>query len=263
MESGKRRRGISILETLLALFIILVALLVTVQLLHSSLRRSLKVQDRVNASLFLQQKLEEIRVRAADPDDFEAGLTAYNNTIHSDPEYPGLQIRSTLADFVPASPSHRLESPYETPAPDSRRLLEESCYRLTLECWWGPSPSERLEATTLLTAPPRLFHPTNPLVISGAPSSPIAQDTESTMSVQAFDENNREIKGLTFKWFVLAKGGNGVIRQTRDGRTGILGHWTFNVDGITKVFSSGTCQVLVQARYNGDTRTAAVEVELQ
>ena len=259
----RRELGFSILETLIALFIVLMSLLITVQLLHSSLQRSTTIRDRENGALYIQEKLEEIRVQATQPDIYEAGLTAFDNVVHTDPSFPDFQLRTTLNSFRPASPSYLLEEPYAAlNGSDSRRILEDSCTRLTLDCWWGESSQERLRVTTLLAAPPRPFHSTTPLVISGGPSGSLARDEEATFTVEAFDENNTEIRGLTFQWFVLGSGGNGVVRQSRDGRTGIVGNWVINVDGVTRAYAPGDCELVVQAQYNGQTRSVSTEVNL-
>lgn len=237
------------------------ALLVMTQLIHSSLRRNAVTQKRMSAALFCQDKLEEIRIWARDPDNFHGDWAVYDNQIFSHPDFPGMELRTQVVQRDLASPTELWEQAHP---PADRRILVEGSRTVDVDCSWDTGPKDRIELSTLVTAPPTVFHPTNPLVISGTPATPIPQDGTATFTVQAFDSANREIKGLTFSWYILAQSGNGVVAaESRDGREGTLGHWTYDIDGVTRLYVPGPCEFGVRARYNGQVVTTSVPVELQ
>lgn len=230
------------------------------QLMHTSMRRNSVTEQRLRAALCAQQKLEEVRAWASAPDNFEGPWTLYDNQVFTDSDFPGFQTRTTASVSTLMSPTSQWET--ESLLPE-QRLLPEACRVVSVECWWGAGPRDRVELTTLVGAPSRAFHPTAPLVVQ-EPSVSLPRDATQAFTVRAFDDNNQEIKGLTFHWFVLSKGGNAVrVSQSRDGRTATIGHWTINPLDGTKVYVSGDCEFSVTATYNGVSATGSVGVNLQ
>lgn len=257
---GTSARGLSLLETLIALFIIVVALLMMTQLMHTSLRRGNASEQRLRAALCAQETLEEIRLWAANPDNFESTWSTYDNQTLIDPIFPEMQIRTTVADRVVATPSKLLEDDFPIA---EQRLLEEACKRVTVECRWGNGPKDALELVTLVSAPPRAFRTTDPIEITPTAGS-LEKDESASFTARAFDDRGQEIKGITFHWYILPKTGNAtLVAQTRDGRESTIGHWLLALDGVTRVYATGQCDLVVRARYNGITETGSVEIELQ
>jgi prepilin-type N-terminal cleavage/methylation domain-containing protein len=254
------RKGFSLLETLISLFIIVVALLMMTQLMHSSLRRGTVTQKRLQASLFAQQTLEEIRVWALAPNNFESDWSPYDDQLFIDPSFPGLETRTTLSDKDLASPSDLLEQDYPLV---EQRALPLACKGVTVECSWGTATSQRVELVSLVAAPPRAFRSTNPIEITPSGSS-VAKDSTETFTARAFDDTGQEIKGITFSWYIVPKAGNAtMVGQTRDGREGTLGHWLIGLDGVTRVYAPGSCDFVAQARYDGVFATGSTEVDLE
>ena len=262
-ESGSTRpiSGFSLLETLISFFIVVAALLTMAQLFHTSLSHGTRVEERQIGSLLAQEKLEEIRAWAADPDNYEGSWGIYDNKTFVVPAYPAFTVRTTLVDEVLASPSSLLEDNHPLA---ERRLMASACKDVTVECWWGTQATERTTLVSRVARPARTFRNVNPIVITGAAPVPLPQDDTASFTVQGFDVNDNEIENLTFSWSVLPDSGNGsVVNESRDGRSASIGNWLYAIDGVTRTYAPGKCELRVEARYEGRVEIESVPIEMQ
>ena len=244
------------------------ALLTMVQLMHSSLWRSSVVEERLQGALCAQQKLEEIRAWATEPANFYSDWSTYDNVVVAAPNYPSIQTTTTISDQPISSPSRLLETAYP---PAEQRTLENVCQGVTVECRWGEGPQNRVELSSLVSAPPGSFRADDPLEITPGPAT-LARDSAMSFQVTAFDSAGREIQGLTYSWFIVPgpgppdlsrpAGTGTLVQQSRDGRTAEIGNWLLALDGVTRVYAPGFCQFAVRARYNGQETLSSVEVEM-
>jgi type II secretory pathway pseudopilin PulG len=257
---ARGERAFSLLETLIALFIIVMALLIMTQLMHTALQRGTVVEKRLLGALCAQQKLEEIRAWALDATNFHGSWSTYDNVVSQNPQFPGLQTRTTLSDQPLSTPSRLLEEPYLA---TERRILPGACRGVTVECWWGSGPQQRLELNSLVGAPPDSFRTVNPIEITPSTLS-MAKDSTATFSAKAFDAAGREIEGMTFSWFIVPKSGTGLmVGQTRDGRAAEIGHWLYALDGVSHTYAPGACEFAVRAKYCGIEVVESAQVDLQ
>lgn len=258
--NSSHSRAFSLLETLIAIFIIVMALLFVTRLMHQALQRGTAVERRLTATLCAQDKMEEIRAWAADPANFHSDWASYDGVTSTHPDYAGYQIRSSLSDQPLSTPSRLLEEVY--PA-TQQRILEEACKGVTVECWWSDGEKDRIELNTLVGAPPDSFRMPDSIEVSPS-NQTLARDSSATFSAKAFDSAGREIKGLTFSWFIVPKSGAGtLVGQSRDGRTAEIGHWLYALDGSSHTFAPGLCDFAVRARFNGVEAVGSAEVVLQ
>jgi type II secretory pathway pseudopilin PulG len=252
--------GISILETIIAFFIITVAILIVTQLFHSSLRYGRVIEDRRLGALLAENKLEEVRRWASDPDNFESAWSVYDNTTSTYPTFEKYSITTTLSAPQLLTPNSGMEVIHPV---IERRTIASSTRGVTVECVWGSKQSQRLELSTLVAAPPRDWSTSTPLVITGTAPNPLPKDGTHTFTVQGFDDDGHELTDLTFNWIVLPEDGNGVVADSsRDGTSGTVGNWMFGPGGV-KTYRPGWVQFTVVARYNGREMTAFERVNME
>lgn len=127
-------RAFSLLETLIAIFIIVMALLIMTQLMHTALQRGAVVEERLVGALCAQEKLEEIRAWATEPANFHSDWATYDNVVVQHPKYPAIQTRTTLSEQPISTPTRLLENAY---VPAEQRVLRDACKGVTVECWWS------------------------------------------------------------------------------------------------------------------------------
>ncbi|MCA9781601.1 MAG: hypothetical protein KC800_33010 [Candidatus Eremiobacteraeota bacterium] len=253
-------RAFSLLETLIAIFLIVMALLVVTRLMHQSLQRGTAVERRLTATLFAQDKLEEIRAWALDPGNFHGDWSSWDGATFTHPDFPDYQVRTSLSEQPLSTPSRLLEEVYP---PDRQRILNEACKGVTVECWWSDDQRDRIELNTLVGAPSDTFRLPNSIEITPSAQT-LAKDSSASFTAKAFDSGGREIKGLTFSWFIVPKSGTGtLVGQSRDGRTAEIGHWLYALDGTSHTFAPGLCEFAVRARFNGVEAVGSAEVQLQ
>lgn len=255
-----RIRGLSLLETIISLFLMVAATLIVTQLFHTSLRHGNVTERRLLGAFLCDGKIEEIRAWASDPDNYEGTWAPYDNVTTTDPEYTDYQITTTLSNPSRLSPATDLESIH--PVGD-RKEVNESLRGVTVTCVWGTRPVDRLEVSTLVSAPPREWHATNPLEITQTSSvSPWSRDLTNSFRVRGFDENGREIQDITFHWDVVAMDGNATVASSsRDGREAVIGNWIFGFTGA-RLYRPGNADVVVTARFGGEIRRASRTVSL-
>ena len=260
MGRGGSEKAFSLLETLIAIFIIVMALLIMTQLMHSALQRGTVVEERLLGALCAQEKLEEIRTWASEPVNFHGNWSTYDNVVTQNPDYPAIQTRTTLSEQPISTPSRLLENAYPVA---KQRVLNNACKGVTVECWWGDGPQQRIELSSLVGAPADTFELSNPIEITPS-SAVLAKDATQSFSVRAFDSAGREIEGLIFSWFIVPKSGTGLlVSQSRDGRTAEIGNWLYALDGTSHTYAPGLCEFSVRAKYNGVEVVESVEVEMQ
>ncbi|MEW6282590.1 MAG: hypothetical protein AB1758_28530 [Candidatus Eremiobacterota bacterium] len=66
-------RGLSLLETVIALFILSAAIMLVVNLMHASLRHKARLEKRTQATLLASRVMAELRSWARDPINFATG----------------------------------------------------------------------------------------------------------------------------------------------------------------------------------------------
>jgi Tfp pilus assembly protein PilV len=253
-------QGLSMLETIIAFFIIVSALLVIAQLFHTSLKHGQITESRLIGATLCDRKLEEIRAWAGDPDNFEGSWVPYDNVTSTYPGFGNYRIRTTLSTPALWTPTSQLESVH--PAVN-QRTITKSTKGVTVECQWGPNANQTIKLVTLVAAPPRAWSSTLALEITGPGPNPLPRDATATYTVKGYDENNRELEDLTFNWVVVPMEGNGVRASTRrNGKEATIGNWLYGLGGV-RIYRPGDVQFTVNARYNGQTATEFVTVNLQ
>jgi len=239
-----RARGNSLLETIMAIFLLTAACLLVVSLFHTALQRSRWSQQQSTARMIAGRTMAEVRHWSSlgnflVPSD----LSQWNNKTYPDPNQPEfvISIQARLAQIT--TPCSWLEVPY--PAVE-RRTLDQSAARVQVSVRWsgGRGGTTQVSLVSLVPESPRTI---SSVSVTGS-TGPLSAGAPTTFTAQALDSSNRPIKDVLFVWWVEAQTGNGQITASHKSDTATFVNQGRRNDGSTFT-SVGTCRVAAMATY--------------
>ena len=244
-------RGVSLAETIIALFLLAGVVLTLVALLHTLLRYGQRVEMQSLAAVVADKHLEELRLwarRKPGPAyQFENLLTSYANETFTDSEFPEF----TLTTQARAHPLDLAGSQLEQPYTDKQRLSQSAVQIRIAVAWRVSGVPQNLIMTSLIGAPAR---PTQAAVvnltqISGA--NPIPALNSAEFQARTVDRDRQFIPDLTYQWYIQPQTGNAAIQASRRDTT--QARVTNRVRGLDGSFgpAPGTCLVEARAFYRG------------
>lgn len=256
----RRPPAFTLVETVISLFILVVAFGLVATLFHTAMRYSSRVEKQTVAVTVARRKMVEIRRWAREVSggiyNFDTDWSAWNGVTAADAEQPDMEVTTHVVEQELYSPSSGLEAPYPE---ERRRTLGTSAKKLRIQVAWNPtSPSNRLTLVTLIPDPGRAFRTSNPLVVQteGALASPLPRDATATFTVQGFSTDDKPLADLFFKWYVEPMTGNGTITdEARDGSRVTFANKVRLPNGAW-TWTGGRCRLRVRAVYRGDERWA-------
>ena len=261
---GAVRRGFSLAETVVALFVLSSSVLVVLALFDSSLKEHRRAQKVAIAVMLADRIVDRIRAFARDPVHFATGWATYNGVTFSEPDEPAFSIRT---DCVPAgrellSPCETLEALY----PADQRKLRTSVVPVRVRVSWeGGGPACEVSVVTELAEPPRVAQ-TIVLNRVGGPPDPVPAAAVVVYEAHLMDDAGAEIQDATFNWEVVGVTGNATLEtagSTRDGRRQAVKHHFYEPRTQTMKPRPGLCKVTARARYLGKSYEQTVPLVLQ
>ncbi len=258
--------GMSLVETLMAMVLLVFAFMLVFTLFHASLRYGLHVQQRVFASTIAARKMDEIRrwawTKAPTGWNFHSDWTDVSGVTAPDAEHAGFYTSVDALDATLDTPGSFFESGYPLA---ERRRLTASVQKVRIRVYWDAPPLDErrsLLLVSLVREPPRAFREVDPIVITAAVSipDPLPQDGTVSLSARAYDAENQQIPDVFFRWYVEPKTGQGTITsEDRDGKNAVFcnkyrlitGAWTH---------TGGTCRVKVRAVCMGVEKWALTDI---
>lgn len=252
----RSRRGLTILETVIAVFVLTAAVLVVTALFPAGLRHLRKAEAAHMAACIAENRLEQVRAWSNTPQGSGYGFddfSAYDGMAASDPDHPEYQVAVHAIDQSLYSPS----SQFEETAVGPKREFTGTFKKVQVTVRWE---GESLTTVTYLADPTRRLRTATPVEI--VPTSPIPnplpQGDSVTFEANGYDQDGRRIPDLRFRWYIVPITGNGTIDPSRDGLSAVF---TNSVTiGSTVKYTGGACQVAARATYRGETRSAVSEV---
>lgn len=240
------RRGLSLVESIFATLMLMVALLVVFQLFHYGMRYFSWVEQKTLALAVAEKRLAELRNWARTQNNW----AGYPNG--PDPDYPNYQVVVTLTNYTLASPGQQVDSNFV-----NKRELTTTAKQARVKVIW---PRGNVELTSILVdRGNRGWSASNPLTIQGSiPATVTEANPGVPLTVDATDAAGQPLQDLFFRWYVEANavnGATGTITPTRDGRSAVFTNRTLRADG-TFMPATGQCKVAVRAIYNGQERWA-------
>jgi Tfp pilus assembly protein PilV len=242
-----RRSGLSLLETVIALFLLVAEVLVLLGAFHQGVRHQARTYMQAQAIGVVQQTFSEIRAWARVPANYDSNWSAYHGVTRQDGAFRVL-IECAPGGQPLASPCNSLELPWSSRA----KLLRRSVVPVKVTAVWDPSDARaRLSVTSYLGEPPRAPDPVLRITQTGGPTSPVPQNGVMAFQVEARDSAGNPLRDLQYSWYVKPFTGNASVLGggPRDGTSAEVKH-AYVYNGIT-LHVAGTIQVECRARYHG------------
>jgi hypothetical protein len=239
--------ALSLLETIMALGLLVAGFTVFFRLYHSALTYSTAGERKTLAANIAQRQLIKLRGWAVQPaaggrnfDDW----TAYTDVSFPDEEYPDYQVRIQSAFAAAVSPNSEL---IVGPAGFEKKSLDATFRKVQITVSWSQGT---LEVVSLIGDPTRRLRAVNPVVITG-PAGTVARDAKVDLSLKVFDTNDREIPDLMARWYVKPINGVGQVGSPIEGGTATFVNVSEKMDGSPQ-YTGGQCRVTARVVYRGE-----------
>ncbi|MCE7872762.1 hypothetical protein DYH09_20600 [bacterium CPR1] len=259
------RRGLSLAETVMGLFILSSVMLVMITLFHSSLRYQGRVELRSRALLAASDKMAEVRGWARNPANFDSTWVPYNGTTSVPTDAPRITVR---VDVDPngrslLSPCFELESPYGPLA----RALPRAVVPVRVSATWGPGPTERVVLFSYIAQPVPSPAVRAASVLTIPPiGGPLAAGATSPAAITAVDGNGLNLVNPIYDWEISSLGGNARIQAggPRHGRDANVENLYEFSQLVPPVNVPGLIRAEAWTRWHGTLlRAASAPVQMQ
>ncbi|MGE0493377.1 MAG: hypothetical protein AB7S38_29485 [Vulcanimicrobiota bacterium] len=245
----RARTGFTLVEALIATFVITTALLLCIWLIDASLRHMAESERRQLGTVLAENALEEMR-QFADA-NFGAGLTSFDGVTRQHPEYPQFEVKTHAALQPLSSPCTSLEWDFTSglgfPGLE-RKVLEESAWLVEAEVSWSPRAADRVVLTSLIGD---WRNPSFSVAVDPDEAT-VAADGEVTFKATASDAYGAPLPDLVFTWYVRPRDGNGTMwKVSRDGRISIYRNTVRTYTGEWATVP-GACEVVALGFYRGE-----------
>jgi type II secretory pathway pseudopilin PulG len=239
---GQRRSpiGISLLEVLISLFVLLSAFVIVLSLFMRSAQYQVQVESKVMSVAFAETLLDDIRDWASDYDNYSSDWSAWSNATL--PEYPACSASVVVVTPSVANACSQLEQG----KPAAEQLAMADSFRdLTMVVRYDGA--EQFRTTLRLAEPARRVAE----VKVEAATASLLQNQTTDLQASLLDSASRPIKDVTFRWTVEPLGGNGTATAfSPDTARATLRHVFVGQDGVSR-FVPGPCRARAVARYRG------------
>lgn len=201
------RKGFSLLETLIAVFILICAFCVFAALQNFSLVQSARAERRTVAARLARNRLEALRAWANQGTNFDTGNWAALANPVDEAGFPGFQ--TSVHDLAGAiySPSTSLADPADP------LDLSPAVRRVRVQVAYG---SEKLDVISQVGAPRGVpYTPLDQAIqVVVVNNSPVPVGQALNLTARARDENLAPLMGMVYKWGVLPGTGTGTVVKT-------------------------------------------------
>jgi len=210
-----RLRGLSLVETLIAFFLLSCGILLITQLFLYSLRYTRQVEERARGLLVAERSLQRLRDWAGQVNagklNYLGSWAAYDGVTLTDPDDADFSVHYEVADDNLVAPCREFES---LQPPDQQGIMPASAKRVSVAVSWRGGS---LNLAGLIEEPPRLWRAVNPLVVNGTPPNPVTMANLATFTVSAYDSNGEAISDLEYRWYVQAMSSSGTVTAGNNG----------------------------------------------
>ncbi|MFA5508544.1 MAG: hypothetical protein WC314_03365 [Vulcanimicrobiota bacterium] len=248
MPSPSRRPAFTLVEAIIAAFLLLTSMLVVAALVDTSLQTQAQSEQYLMASMIASNELDKMRGHAtrygmAELDPFDG--QAY--TSESDSAF---RVRLQVTPHRLHLPNSSLES--QLPEED-RKVFENSARLVRIQVGWSDSARDSVEVFSLISDW-RAADFEVEVTADGGTTVPPDGTLELTASTGA-------VKDLVFTWYVEPLTGLGSIQEvSRDGQTALYVN-RFKSSASRFEYYPGTCRVTVRAQFRNVVKTGSIELE--
>lgn len=235
----------SLIETLIAFFILISAFAVFFRLYHGALDSSQRTERRIRAANVAQRQMAKLRAWSAEKSAGAYGFDDWStwvDTTFPDEEYPEYQVRIQTA-FVPLTTPCTQLLTGATPL-----TMQRSTRKVQMTVSWDGGD---LTLGTLICDPTRQLRDTDPVEVDADTPGPVARDGLVNLEARVFDSDGREIPDIISRWYVRPITGSGLMVGEGKGATAVFINASERFDG-SLTYTGGTCAVVAEARYRGE-----------
>ncbi len=206
-----RPLGLSLIETVISTFILLIGGLACLELIATATRHQASSSLEIQAAQLAEQAMGRIRVWAQDPANYRAGWSLYDNDHFGSPAAPGFDIAITSESLKVVSFCTELEAKFGTEA----RTLDQAMRQVRVAVRWNGN--REVVLVSKIGSPLAPVRTANPIVIQrlSGPLDPIPVDASVLFACDLYDTDGRAIPGVAFGWNVESISGNGYLEPVR------------------------------------------------
>ena len=246
-----QRRGLSLAETIVALFMLAAGGLTVIGLLLSAFRYQSNSLQASSAAQLSEIVLGRIREYARVPASFQSWI-AYDNDSYSDSDFPGFTIAVKSSGLMSTySPGATLE----LSRPGGGREMVKSLRVVEIQIGWGTHKHRLVAHLYPPFQPVRVIEPVTVTPSGILPA--LAKDASLTLEGHLWDSSAREIEGVPFKWSItsVGLGGMGTLDTSLDASEKHVRLFNLFYSGdpvsVPRRWIPGIVTVNCQARYQG------------
>lgn len=242
----KSRRALSLLETVIGLFLLAWVLLLVTRLFHVASRYAKESAQSQRAAVILDKNMQRLRTwaeqKAAGSYNY-AHLLSRDGETYQDPDDSAYQVTLGVSEATLFSPCTQLETRF----PPASRRQSQAALEVEVTVSWGTGQNRSLAGSTLIGDPPR-----QSVVVEITPAvlSDLAKDGDTVLNATLKDEDGQAVPGAMFGWYLNPHGGNAELLPDRTGRTATLKNRIKNPDGSFS-YTGGGVTVVAWTRYRG------------
>ncbi len=262
------RRGLSILEAVIAIVVLSGATLSVVALFHTGLRRQAHSDDRLQAIAIAQRHLEDMRVRSRETAGYEA-LAALDGQYRPDDIQPQFEVARKARWATVVSPCTGF---YEYLPDNKWRELEETARWVDVVVRWA-GPGSQVRLTGYIIEPLRVLDDPPKVKVFALQALPPAVPPDGKVELQAtlVDKRGMSVEGARFRFWVKPKKAAATLSSYRNGvRVDVINRVAtpaFAGDSQAKPagqsYDAGTTQITARGRYYGiDVEGYSPDIEL-
>ncbi len=235
-------RGSSLVETILAVFILVIAVSFTALSFHRSLRYQNTIQRKAQGIAFSETIVDQVREWAQTPANFGGPWTAWNSVTL--PDYPGFEARVREGWTPLTAPCTQIALGKLV---TDRQLMANSMKQLDVSILYNGQVEFQFQA--FVGEPERLAVSVLVTPVSGIPD-PLVRDGIVEFQAQALDSSGNSIPDVFFLWSSDPITGNGTVISTGRGQTANLANLYLAPDGATR-YSGGQVRVKALCKVRG------------
>lgn len=215
----RRSAGLTLAETIIAIFILIAGFVVMSRLFHTALQYQASIDSQQIAVLLAERKLEEVRAWSKTT-HVPLGTTPFTNWSGCpgssgptpDPDFPAYSVSVTTTAQDIYSPCSLFELEYVTAG--DRKCLASSTRRIQVDVTW----KTRTYTLMSLVSAPSGQPATNAVLVTPNAAQSIAAGAQRAFSAQATALNGQPLPDVCFLWY-CAGTGDGTVSQARNGKT--------------------------------------------
>ncbi|MBS2038955.1 prepilin-type N-terminal cleavage/methylation domain-containing protein [bacterium] len=239
-----RRGGLTLIECLVAIFIITFAILIMAALFRSALEGARRANKIAVGTTVASKVMAEVIYRAQEPGGF-ASWTAVDGLQRQDTQFPDFVYRIDSEFQTQYSPCSQSELRYPV---GQQRLLSKSLREVRVRVSWSPyGARDVVNLVSLVGAPPVVLQKVG---INESIPSPMAGSGSTSLTVYAKDPIGTVIPDLFYDWSLSPETGNGELVIARDGRSATLTNRIYDQD-LGYITAPGTAQLQLRSSLAG------------